>query len=61
MLFPNFFSPVVPMETNSKQTLTRSEKIRFYFQSKGLSRDYIKTIKQQRRTMKNRGYAAACR
>ena len=38
------------------------EKIIFIlFQSKGLSRDLIKQIKQQRRTMKNRGYAAQCR
>eukprot|EP00092_Neocalanus_flemingeri_P067515 GFUD01082425.1.p1 GENE.GFUD01082425.1~~GFUD01082425.1.p1 ORF type:complete len:349 (-),score=51.97 GFUD01082425.1:294-1340(-) len=32
-----------------------------FLKSKGLSRDMIKVIKQQRRTMKNRGYAASCR
>jgi len=32
-----------------------------FLKSKGLNRDIIRTIKQQRRTMKNRGYAAACR
>ena len=44
-----------------KDDSTKSENLISYFQSKGLDREYIKQIKQQRRTMKNRGYAASCR
>ena len=61
MLFLNFFGAQVSMDAAWMQHVYLAELSSVYFQSKGLSRDLIKQIKQQRRTMKNRGYAAQCR
>jgi len=55
----------IPLETlgikQEELILMPTRDLNKFLKSKGLSREKIKAVKQQRRTLKNRGYASSCR
>jgi len=55
----------IPLETlgikQEELILMPTRDLNKFLKSKGLSRERIKAVKQQRRTLKNRGYASSCR
>jgi len=60
----SFFSPSTLETLGIKQEdliIMPTRDLNKFLKSKGLSREKIKAVKQQRRTLKNRGYASSCR
>jgi len=62
---PDMQGDIINLEAlDIKQTeliLMPTRELNKFLKSKGLTREQIKAVKQQRRTLKNRGYASSCR